>query len=77
MLYALALVRVSLMTSAVGVTGAAHLAGALVFGLAFLASAVLFAREQSVTTARRLLLTSVFYLPAVFGVAVVDHLFLR
>jgi hypothetical protein len=28
-------------------------------------------------SARRLLLTSVFYLPAVFGVAVVDHLFLR
>ena len=47
------------------------------FGLAFLASAVLFAREQSVTTARRLLLVSVFYLPAIFGVAVWDHLFLR
>ncbi len=76
-LYAVALVPVSLMTSAVGITGAVHLAGALLFGLAFLTSAVLFAREQSVTTARRLLLTSVFYLPAVFGVAVADHLFLR
>ena len=76
-LYAVALVPVSLMTSAVGITGAVHLAGALLFGLAFLTSAVLFAREQSVTTARRLLLTSVFYLPAVFGVAVPDPLFLR
>ena len=61
----------------VGITGAVHLAGALLFGLAFLASAVLFAREQSVPTARRLLLTSVCYLPAVFSVAVFDHLFLR
>jgi heme o synthase len=76
-LYAMALVPVSLMTSAVGITGRVHLVGALVCGLAFLASAVLFAREQSVTTARRLLLVSVFYLPAIFGVAVWDHLFLR
>lgn len=76
-LYALALLPVSMMPSAIGVTGAVHLVGALVFGLAFLAAAALFAREQSVTSARRLLLTSVLYLPAVFGVAVVDHLFLR
>lgn len=76
-LYALALLPVSMMPSAVGITGAVHLVGALVFGLAFLAAAAIFAREQSVTTARRLLLTSVLYLPAVFGVAVVDHLFLR
>lgn len=76
-LYALTLVPVSILPSAVGITGAVHLAGALLFGLAFLASAVLFAREQSVPTARRLLLTSVCYLPAVFSVAVFDHLFLR
>ena len=76
-LYALALVPVSLMPSAVGITGAVHLAGALLFGVAFLVAAALFARQQSVSSARRLLLTSVFYLPAVFGVAVVDHLFLR
>lgn len=76
-LYAMALIPVSLMPSAVGITGVVHLAGALIFGIAFLAAAVLFARQQSVTSARRLLLTSVFYLPAIFGVAVVDHLFLR
>ncbi len=77
LLYALALLPVSLMPSAVGITGAVHLAGALLFGGLFLASAALFARKQTVATARRLLLTSVFYLPAVFGVAVVDHLLLR
>lgn len=77
LLYALALLPVSLMPSAVGITGAVHLVGALIFGGLFLASAVLFARRQTVTTARRLLLTSVFYLPALFGVAVVDHLLFR
>lgn len=77
LLYALALLPVSLMPSAVGITGAVHLGGALIFGGLFLASAVLFARRQTVTTARRLLLTSVFYLPALFGVAVVDHLLFR
>ena len=77
LLYALALIPVSLMTSAVGITGGVHLVGALVFGGLFLAAAALFARRQSIPTARRLLLTSVFYLPAVFGVAVIDHLFLR
>ncbi|MEO7795937.1 MAG: heme o synthase [Thermoanaerobaculia bacterium] len=76
-LYALALIPVSIMPSAVGITGAVHLIGALLFGLAFLASSALFAREQTVTSARRLLLTSVCYLPAVFGVAVFDHLCLR
>jgi protoheme IX farnesyltransferase len=76
-LYALTLVPVSILPSAVGITGAVHLAGAMLCGLAFLASAVLFAREQSVPTARRLLLTSVCYLPAVFSVAVFDHLFLQ
>jgi len=77
LLYALALLPVSLMPSLVGITGALHLAGALLFGGIFLAGAAFFARQQTVTTARRLLLTSVFYLPAVFGVAVVDHLFFR
>ncbi|MEO8274578.1 MAG: heme o synthase [Thermoanaerobaculia bacterium] len=76
-LYALALLPVSLMPSAIGITGAAHLVGALLFGGLFLASAVFFARHQSVATARRLLLTSVLYLPAVFGVAVLDHLLWR
>ena len=77
LLYALALIPVSLMPSAVGITGAVHLVGALLFGGLFLASAAVFARQQTVTTARRLLLTSVLYLPALFGVAVLDHLLWR
>lgn len=75
LLYALALLPISIMPSAVGLTGWAHLAGASLFGLLFAGTAAAFARAQSVATAKRLLLASVFYLPAVLGIAVIDHLF--
>ncbi len=73
-LWASALVPVTLMPSATGMTGWIALAGALAAGAWFLAAAVRFARTQTVATARRLLLVSVFYLPAVLGALVVDHL---
>lgn len=73
-LWASALVPVTLMPSAIGMTGWIALAGALAAGAWFLAAAVRFARTQTVATARRLLLVSVFYLPAVLGALVVDHL---
>ncbi|MEZ5314156.1 MAG: heme o synthase [Thermoanaerobaculia bacterium] len=76
-LYAVALLPVSLMPSALGITGWIYLFGALFFGGLFLAAAWRFARQQSQATARRLLLSSVLYLPAVLSVAVADHLYLR
>jgi heme o synthase len=76
-LYAVALLPVSLMPSAIGITGWPHLAGAVLFGAVFLAAAWRFAREQSQARAKRLLLASVLYLPAVFSVAVADHLLWR
>jgi protoheme IX farnesyltransferase len=76
-LYAVALLPVSIMPSAIGITGWPYLAGAAIFGFVFLAAAWRFAREQSQAHARRLLLASVLYLPAVFSVAVADHLLWR
>ena len=76
-LYTVALLPVSLMLTVLGITGWPHLVGALFFGALFLAAAWRFAREQTQPHARRLLLASVLYLPAVFAVAVVDHLFIR
>lgn len=73
-LWAAALVPVTLVPSATGMTGWIALAGALLAGGWYLAAAARFARFQTVATARRLLLTSVFYLPAVLGGLVVDHL---
>jgi protoheme IX farnesyltransferase len=71
--WALALVPVSLMPSAVGLGGVLYLAGALAAGAVFVAASVAFARAPRVESARRLLLTSVFYLPAVLGALVADH----
>lgn len=76
-LYTVALLPVSLMPSALGITGWPHLAGAVLFGALFLVAAWRFARGQTQILARRLLLTSVIYLPALLAVAVVDHLLLR
>ena len=76
-LYAVALLPVSLMPSAIGITGWPHLAGALTFGIVFLAAAWSFSRQPTHGHAKRLLLASVLYLPAVFAVAVVDHLLWR
>lgn len=71
--WTLALLPISTMPAAVGLGGPLYLAGAFVTGLAFLAAAIAFARAPRVESARRLLLTSVAYLPAVLGTMVVDH----
>jgi len=73
LLWALALLPVSLMPSAIGLTGRLYLIGATLAGACFVTAAVAFARAPRVGSARRLLLTSVFYLPAVLVVMVVDH----
>ena len=61
--YAAALVPVSLMPSAIGLTGRVYFAGALVLGLAFLVLAVRFARQRTTERARVLFYASLVYLP--------------
>jgi len=73
LVWALALLPVSLMPSAVGLAGSLYLVGAAVSGSVFVSAAVAFARAPRVESARRLLLTSVFYLPAVLGILVLDR----
>lgn len=72
-LWTVALLPVSLVPSAIRMAGAAYLAGALVLGGLFLAVAVAFARRPAVPSAKRLLLASVSYLPALLAVLVADH----
>jgi protoheme IX farnesyltransferase len=74
-LYAAALVPVSLLPSVFGLSGAAYFLGALVLGLTFVGFCVAFSTSFSNGAARRLLLASVLYLPAVLAVMVVDRLF--
>ena len=65
-LYALALVPVSLLPTFLGLAGPVYFFGALAFGLWFLASGVgMAARPASATAAKRLFHVSLLYLPAV------------
>ena len=73
----MALLPVSLLPSAVGLGGRLSLAGAALLGLAFVTAALAFGRAPTRTSARRLLLASVAYLPALLTVWVVDHRLLQ
>jgi protoheme IX farnesyltransferase len=63
--HALALIPVGLLPAAVGIAGPFYFAGALGLGLFYLIAAVRFWRDVSDASARRLLRASIFYLPAV------------
>jgi protoheme IX farnesyltransferase len=65
---------VSLLPALLGLAGLTYLFGALLLGLALLAVSLGFLRRHSGTAARRLLLASVVYLPAVLVILVVDRL---
>jgi protoheme IX farnesyltransferase len=73
-LYGGALVPVSLLPTVAGLTGAPYFFGALALGMAFLGSCVAFSLSASNRSARRLLVVSVLYLPAVLGVILLDRL---
>lgn len=74
LLYGGALVPVSLLPSPLGLVGWMYLAGALVLGLGYFAACVGFAFQRSEAAARRLLLASVTYLPALLAVMLMDRL---
>lgn len=71
--YALGLIPVSLLPSQFGMAGSLYTTVALGLGLAYLAASMLFAWNETRTSARRLLLTSLVYLPALLLVLVWDH----
>jgi heme o synthase len=66
-LYASVLVPMSLVPTLIGLAGRVYFAGALVMGVAFLALGILFARERTNESARRLFLGSITYLPLLWG----------
>lgn len=73
-LWAAALVPLSLLPSALGLTGALYALGAFVLGLGYLAASIAFSLNPDRKSARRLLLTSVLYLPALLVVMLIDRL---
>ncbi len=72
--YALALVPAGLLPTAIGLAGGYYFAGALLLGCIYLASAIQFWTNVSDLTARKLLRTSIFYLPAVLGLLLLNPL---
>lgn len=72
-LYGAALIPVSLLPSLLGLMGAVYFVGALAFGLAYLGFAFGFARSRSNPGARRLMLASLVYFPALLLVMLLDR----
>ena len=71
--YTILLLPVSLLPTALGVSGRVYLYGAIVLGLLFLYSSLRAAFSKSRQEARRLLLASVIYLPLLFILMVVNR----
>ncbi|MBK7874369.1 MAG: protoheme IX farnesyltransferase [Planctomycetes bacterium] len=73
-LYSLVLLPVSIAPVVIGIASWTYLSGALVCGAAYAASSAWFALRSNETTARALLIVSLFYLPAVFACVFLDPL---
>lgn len=74
LLFTVALLAVSLTPIGGDLVGPVYLIGAVLLGLLFVHLAWIFARETSNPHARRLMLYSVAYLPAVLGLLTLDRL---
>jgi len=71
--YTVMLVPVSLLPTVLGISGKIYFVAALILGLLFLASGIRAALSKSNQHARQLLMASVFYLPLLFGVMVLNR----
>ena len=73
-MHCLALVPVALLPTLMGFAGPIYFLVALVLGIGFLKSAIGLARTRSAADARRLLVTSLVYLPVLLTVMALDRL---
>lgn len=71
--YAVALIPASLLPEHAGLAGTGYLAAALVLGLGYAFASILFYRHETAATARRLLWTSLIYLPTLLCILAWDH----
>jgi protoheme IX farnesyltransferase len=69
----LMLLPVSLVPTALGISGTLYFIGAIILGLLFLYSSIVCARSKTRQQARRLLLVSVVYLPLLFVLMVLNR----
>jgi heme O synthase-like polyprenyltransferase len=76
-LTAAALVPLGFLAAPAGLGGWLFAVGSALFGLFFVRRAVEFARDRTDRKARRVLHASLFYLPGVFALLMVDALLLK
>jgi protoheme IX farnesyltransferase len=76
LIYCAALWPVSLLPTLVGLAGAPYSIVATVLGFGFIGLTFLFARDRSTASARRLFLYSIMYLPILWGMLVIDRVWL-
>ena len=72
LLYSVLLIPISLLPKLLGMTGTIYLAGALALGIWFLYAGIQVARQRTKVSARKVLLTSVVYLPVLYALMVLD-----
>jgi heme o synthase len=72
-LYGIVLIPVSLVPAMLGMSGRIYVVGALLLGIWFLYSGVRVALERSLSRARGVLVTSVLYLPLIYGLMLLDR----
>ncbi len=72
LLYAVALLPVSLTLTVLGTTGLAYFVGAALLAVVLIAATAAVAADHSATKARRLFLVTIVYLPAMLALMVVD-----
>lgn len=73
LLYATALLPVSMLPSALGLSGLVYAVSAFVLGLAFIGTGIRFAIKRSKPNARLFFLMSLLYLPAAWVVMMIDR----
>jgi protoheme IX farnesyltransferase len=72
-IYAAALLPVSLGPTLIGMTGSAYFAGALLLSVAFVALALKFGFTRSIADARRLFFGSITYLPLLWLLMILNR----
>ena len=72
-LYAAGLLPITMMPTLIGLSSPTYLAGAIVLGAILLVFSVEFAVTRTMDSARRLFLSSILYLPLLWGLLVWDH----
>jgi heme o synthase len=76
LLYAVALVPMSVAPALAGIAGPVYITAAVLLGTALVALSMQFARDRSTLAARRLFFASIVYLPVLWAVLVADRLWL-